>query len=179
VARLTAPSQPGDAALDTLWQDLKDSDGIKAGKAMLALRRRGPESVAYLKARVQPVTPREPQRLKQLVADLDSERFAVREKAYRELEKLGDLAAAALKQPADSKLSLEGQRRANELLDKLASPVSDPDTLRLLRAVEVLEQIGTPPARAVLAQVATGMAQHRVTLAARAAIDGLDLRKSN
>lgn len=45
--------------------------------------------------RVRPVTAPSAERIRQLIADLDNERFAVREKATGELEHLGELAEAA------------------------------------------------------------------------------------
>ena len=51
-----------------------------------------------------------------------------------------------------------------------ATPVADPETLRALRAVAVLEDVGTPPARKVLETLAKGSVEARLTQEAKAAL---------
>jgi len=48
-----------------------------------------------------------------------------------------------------------------------------------LRALEVLEQVGTPEARQVLTTLATGAPHARLTREAKAALDRLSKRASN
>jgi hypothetical protein len=50
--------------------------------------------------------------------------------------------------------SLELRRRAEDLLEKLAGAVPAPEELRVLRALQVLEQIDTPEARQVIQTLA-------------------------
>jgi hypothetical protein len=50
------------------------------------------------------------------------------------------------------------------------------DVLRSVRAAEVLERIGTPEARRLLGQLATGAAEARLTREAKAALKRLDAR---
>jgi hypothetical protein len=172
-----AAAAPRKDALERLWTDLADRDGVRAGQAVLALRARGPESVAFLQERLRPITPADPKALHQLLADLESDRFAVRDQATRALLKLGDVAAAALRQTAQEKRTLEGRRRADKLLEQLAGPTNDPETLRPLRAIEVLEQVGSAQARLVLEDLARGMPEHRVTTAARESAARLRVRE--
>ena len=56
-----------------------------------------------------------------LIADLDSETFAVRDSAMKELTKLGDAAAPALRDALDKAPSAEARRRIEGLLAKLDS----------------------------------------------------------
>lgn len=53
---------------------------------------------------------------------------------------------------------------------------SSPVQLQLLRAVEVLEQIDTPEARRLLAELAQGAAAARLTQEAKAALERLEKR---
>src|SRR5205085_5121176 len=104
-----------------------------------------------------PVEPADPKRLAGLIADLDSAEFAAREKAARDLGRIGKPAAAALREAKEKSESAEVRRRAGELLDKLNGPTTPaPEELRAARAVEVLEWIGSAEARGVLTGLAKG-----------------------
>jgi hypothetical protein len=56
---------------------------------MWALAEGGPRTVAFLKARLRPVRDDSQPEFRQLVADLDSRKFAVREAAAKKLRALG------------------------------------------------------------------------------------------
>ena len=71
---------------------------------------------------------------------------------------------------ASAALELSKTGRRVLVVDKLAGPVTSPDLLQQLRAVEVLERIGTPEARALLQPLAKGAPGHRLTEAARGAV---------
>lgn len=158
------------AKLEALWQDLGSADGERGYRAVLALTATPAETVAFLKTRLKPVPPTDPARLEKLLADLDSKQFNARQAAMQELERLGDLAAAALQQRLTAKPPLEVQRRLEALVAKLEGPVTAPDLIRQLRAVEVLQAIGTPAARQVLEALARGAPGHRLTEDAAASV---------
>jgi hypothetical protein len=113
--------------------------------------------------------------MKQLLADLDSDQFAVRQKASQELELLGDRAEGPLRGVLDSNPSLELRKRVETLLDKLKSPHPfwSGERLRLWRAMQVLEGIGTTEAQAVLKALAAGAPTSPVTKEAKAALERL------
>lgn len=67
----------------------------------------------------------------------------------RELEILGERAEPALRKAASPEGTAEVRRRASELLDKLEA-VASPDSLRMLRALEVLEEVHSREAKQVL-----------------------------
>jgi WD40 repeat protein len=158
-----------------LWQALAGNDG-NAQEAVRALTTTPGPTVAFLKGQLKPVPPVAPARLKQLLDDLDSKQFAVREQATKELEALADLAGAALDERLEGKVSLEAQRRLEALREKLDGAAPAPQVLRALRAVEVLERIGTPEARQVLEALAKGAAGHRLTEEAAASVRRLAQR---
>jgi len=66
---------------------------------------------------------------------------------------------------------LEVQRRVESLLTKL-----EQTSVRSLRAVEVLEYIGSPEAKNVLETLATGAEGARLTKEAKASLERLDKR---
>jgi hypothetical protein len=94
----------------------------------------------------------------------------------RALEQLGDLALSAMCARLKDDPPLETKRRLEELIAKNETAAPLPDIVRLLRAIEVLEQVNTAESRQILASLAEGADPHRVTTAARAALKGLRSR---
>ena len=158
--------------LENLWADLASDDAAKGYQAVGTLiwraeSRERPDVVPFLQERLQPAAPLDAQRIPRLLADLDADQFAVREKASQELEQLGELAQPALKEALAGQPSAEVQQRVQTLLDRLSGPT--PERLRVQRAVMVLEQIGTPEARQLLETLAKGAEGALLTEDARAA----------
>jgi WD40 repeat protein len=161
---------PGtDAEWDLVWGELKAAQASRAYRGMGLLVRSSGPALALLGRRLHPQPVVEGSRLKRLLADLENERFAVRDKARAELEQLGDSAAGALSAALADKPGLEVRLQVKRLLDRLT--VLTPEQLRLLRAVEVLEQIADPAARRLLQKLAEGAPGARLTEAARAALE--------
>jgi hypothetical protein len=63
------------------------------------------------------------------------------------LTKLGELAELALSQALDKAPALETRNRLKQLLDRLPNIGTSGEPLRQGRAVEVLENIGSPQAK--------------------------------
>ena len=84
------------------------------------------------------------------------------------LEALGEVAEGRLRQLLAGNPSLECRRRAELLLAKSENALS-PEQLRLIRAVVVLEWIGTTEARELLGTLAKGEPESRLTRLAQAA----------
>jgi WD40 repeat protein len=159
--------------LAAAWQALAGADAAAAHRALWRLAADPEGGTALLRARLRPVAAPEPARLAGLLADLDSERFAVRQRAMRQLEGLGDLAGPALRRAREGRLALEARRRLDLLLEKLEQHPPAGDRLRALRAVEVLERVGTPGARRLLESLAGGAPAAWLTREARAALERL------
>jgi WD40 repeat protein len=165
------PADP--AVLNRAWADLA-GDAKKAFAARNALADWPVETVALLRGRLQPIRPTDPAELRRLLADLDSDTFAVREKAQARLRGLEESAADALREALRRKPSLEARRRLEALLARLRGPIPDRETLRVMRAIAVLEDIGTAGARAVLKTLAGGAEAARQTQEARRVLDRLE-----
>lgn len=172
VAEFTQRSRPVErltpAEWNTLWADLGGADAGKAHRALARLSAAPAVTVSSLRERLKPAQVPDAARLAQLVRDLDAEEFTVREKASKELERMGDEAAPAL-EAAQANASPESRRRCDELLKKLIVPSGE--LLRELRALEVLERIGTPEAHTVLEAVAKGDPKARLTREAKATLN--------
>jgi hypothetical protein len=176
------PPEPRPAALDdarraALWMDLGSADAARAFRAMAALADAGPASVRLLEDRMgtRPGPP-DAATLARLVADLDSDTFEVREKAAQKLADAGPAAEPALRKALDNPSSPEQKRRARELLDRIKNDGLPPDYVRALRAVEVLEQIGTAEARRVLRGLASKKLEADVAEEVRASLERLEGR---
>jgi RNA polymerase sigma factor (sigma-70 family) len=156
---------------DALWAALADTEAAKAYRAIRTLLRSPPQVVSFLKDRLRLIEPVSAEKIAAWIADLDSDRFPVRSKAERELEKLEERAEPALRRALRERpASLELRRRLEGLLKRLEGPITSTETLRQVRAVEVLEHVGSPEARQVLRTLAEGAPKAILTREAKAAL---------
>jgi len=177
VARPAQGAPPDAKELESLWKDLADEDAAKAYRAIWKFVA-SEQSVTFLRKHLEPARGPDPQRLTRLLADLDSKKYPVREKALEELAKLGELAEPGLKRVLEGKPTLEVRQRVERLLEQLEGPIISPDRLRELRAIEALERIGSPEARRLLQDLAKGAPEARLTQEAKAADKRLSSRTS-
>jgi WD40 repeat protein len=173
VWELPARRDPWHAAdADRLWTDLGSSvtaDGWKAQWHLLAY----PDlATAMLKSRAKPVPAQAD--MAEWIAKLDHPRYAVREEAARELARRGTVVEGDLRAALRKPTSAEQRERIEGLLGRL-DPTVPPaeDELRSLRAVWLLERIGTSGAQEVLEKLAGGASGSRVTAEAKAALNRL------
>jgi hypothetical protein len=148
--------------LEQCWTDLSSPDAMLAFKAMGEMYATPKETVAFMATRLAPVPAVPAETINKLVDDLDSDTFAVRQKATKELEKLGRQARPALEKMLTKPPSAEAQSRAKKLVEQ-SELVWLPEELRQIRSVEVLERIASPEARELLARLAKGAPGARQT----------------
>jgi hypothetical protein len=160
---------------EILWGDLTGPDAVKAHCAIWALVEAPGQALPLLKKHLKPATAADAKRIAALIADLDDDRFGVRQRASKELAKLGEEAREALQKTLKEQPSVEVQRRAQALLSKPQAVVT-PEHVKYLRALEVLEQIGTADARQVLKALAKGAPDTLLTREAKACLDHLARR---
>jgi hypothetical protein len=117
--------------------------------------------------------------LDQLLSDLENDDFAQRQRAAEELARLGAVAAPALKKSLTTQPALDTRKRIEQILERL-TPGQTPaaETLRELRAIEVLERLGGKDSRALLEVLARGAPEAPLTLDARAALERLSHRSA-
>jgi RNA polymerase sigma factor (sigma-70 family) len=170
---LTYASQLGkkdpanEKVLEALWADLA-SDAAKADQALWAFVRAGGPGLTFLQTRLRPARAADAKKVAALLADLDSSVFAQREKAARALEELGEAAEKALRDALAANPNLEIRQRILGLLEK-----RDQAVLRIVRAIEAVEHLGTAEARQVLELLSKDAPNPRVVDAARAAMERL------
>jgi hypothetical protein len=161
---------PTPQEMAALWADLASPDGECAYKAYWTLRASRAQGVAWLRQRLAAVPTPDAQQLARHLADLDSDQYKVREQAMFALEQAGDAVELQLRKVLQSKPTLEVRRRVEKLLEKIATRPPPAETLRALRAIAVLEALGGPAAREVLAELAASAPGAQVTVAAQGAL---------
>jgi WD40 repeat protein len=159
----------GTEELATLWTALAEADPMSARPAMAKLAGRGARAVEFIRGRVKPV-PKLKVDVGRIVQALDSDAIKDRDAASTELDQLGAPAVAAVKAQLRSGVSDEVRTRAGRFLEKYDSGSIAPEELQVLRAIEVLEVIGSADARAVLEALAAGEPSASVTRDAAGAV---------
>jgi RNA polymerase sigma factor (sigma-70 family) len=175
-----AGPRPGPLSAEELrkrWDDLAADDAGRAWRAVGRLAAAPAKAVPFLRDKLRPAAPSpEHDQLARLIADLASERYEVRKKAAEQLRALRQRAEPALREAARGRLEPEARKRVEELLGELEEAVVQPEELRQLRGIEVLEHSGTAEARQLLEAMAAGAPQARLTQDARASLRRLAKR---
>jgi WD40 repeat protein len=160
------------------WNALANEDARAAYEAIWELAARGDETVAFLRKQLHPADEGGAS-AHQVIADLDSREFKVRDAASRELLKLGHDAEPALREVLQGKPSAELRKRAADLLGKLASLAWTPEVYRRARALHVLERIGSSSAREFLRTLAQGTAHAALSVESKASLERVERRLSS
>lgn len=157
--------------LEDLWSALASPSEYLAYQALWDLVDSPTQMIALCRERVRPTKSVDSQRITRLIADLGSERFAERQKAAEELEKIGGAAEQALSKALMDKPSLDVGKRLEGLLKKIQATCGERQFE--LRTVEILEHIGTREARETLDALTRGRPEAPLTRGARTALERL------
>ncbi len=165
--------------LEVFWTILAGDEAAKAHHAIWTMISAAEQAVPFLRKRLEKIPPVITPQITKLLADLDSRDFKTREKAATELAGMGKNAEPVLRQALTMKLPLEVRLRLDRLLKKIAGPVAPltAEQVRVLRALEVLEQSATPQARQVLHIVAKQAPETILRQHAQAALERLEKRQ--
>jgi dipeptidyl aminopeptidase/acylaminoacyl peptidase len=164
--------------LEKLWADLAGDDAARGYRAVWALASVPRDALPFLKPRLssQKTPAVDEKRIGRLIADLADDEFGTREKATEELKKIGTSAKPALSKALEKKSSEETRGRLQQLLDTINRRVLPPATVRLVRAVESLEAMGTADAQECLASIARQMEDSPLRQEARLSLARLSRR---
>jgi hypothetical protein len=164
------------AQLQQEWQALTGKDAARAYRALGTLAAAPRQALPLLRQHLRPAASVDAKRVEKLLAGLDDDDFVVRQKATRELEKLGEEAEASLRKVLQGNPSAEVRVRVKRLLEKMQGGLPSAGRCHRLRMVEVLERIGTPEARRVLEEAAGNRSDPWLAAEARQACRRLDQR---
>lgn len=167
----------GEPELRGWWDDLAGNDARRAYSAGWRLSEAPADDVVrFLRDRLKPAVALDADEVAKLIADLASSKFAAREAASRRLAELGSEVIPALENALKTSHSAEVRARLQKLLEKQSDPVPPPEVLRAVRAVAVLERLGTADARRLLEDLAGGSVDSPQTRAAKLALGRLAAR---
>jgi hypothetical protein len=168
-------ANPTDKELTAAWGSLASGLASGADDGMRTLVGAPERGVALLRRELHPVAAAEPAQVARLIADLDSGDFTRRDQASTELEALEGPVASALHMALERPPSEEVRRRLEALERQVGPAQTVPGglALRRIRAVEVLERIGSPSGHKLLKELSEGAAEARTTREAKAAMERL------
>jgi RNA polymerase sigma factor (sigma-70 family) len=158
------------------WAALASDDAAVARRAMASLVAHPAIAIEQLGEKLKPVPmPADQRSTATVIADLDAAAFAVREAASKELLRRVAADYYGLSAALEKASSEEVRRRLGEVLRSAPSPWPklEADDLRRVRAVAVLEAVGTPEARRLLRTLADGDPYAPLTREARGALGRL------
>ncbi len=160
-----------DAKAEAHWSELAGDDASQANKALWRFVDDPRHAIPFLKGLLKPAVAATPNIIGPLIDSLDSNQFQQRESSKKKLAALGESAEPALRLALKANPSLETRKRLETLLDALdpARPLRG-EALRGVRAVQILERIGTSEARRILERLAQGLESASVTRAAKDAL---------
>jgi hypothetical protein len=148
------------------WEELASKDAKIGFQTVRRLVQQPAAAVALLKGKMRPVEGVAKGSVQKLVSALSDDDFNTRQKATAELEGFGERILGELQEARQVTASLETKRRLEGLLTKLET---SPEAFRRGRVLEILEQIATPDALALLDTLARGAPEARLTREAMAA----------
>jgi WD40 repeat protein len=158
------------------WEDLAKPDPAVAYAAIWKLTDASDDGVALLRKHLKPAVDADFDKVRKLIKELDDDSFEVREKASRELEKMGSGIQPAVQHFLEGRPPPEVRRRLEALVQSSAAVSRSPELLRRLRAIGVLERIATKDARQLLTTLAGGVPHAPETQAAKTALERMTQR---
>jgi len=160
----------GTHELEEKWSELFSADAGQAHQAIWALTAFPKESLPFLKSRLRPTVIIEPTQINKWIADLDSDQFALRQAASKELARAWDQTQKPIQEALRKNPTLETRRRLEQILNA-RSDIPAPESVQSIRAIMALERIGSPDAQAILGTLATGAPGTRETEEAKASLE--------
>jgi WD40 repeat protein len=167
-----APVEDKSLQVEDAWKALTGDDAKAAFQAIRGLAN-SPAAIKILGRHLKPAAKVDHKPIGALIQDLASVKYSERERATRELEKIGVAAEPALRKFAASTSSAEARRRAELLLAHLKHPSQNPQRRTEIRYLELLERIGGDEAKQLLESLSQGDPDAALTMDAKAALERL------
>jgi WD40 repeat protein len=163
--------------LERFWSDLNTPDGKKAHTAIWSLIDSPYKAIPFLNNHLHPASEKDIQTIERSFADLNNASFEVREKARNELIRLYVDAKPFLENTLEKNPSQVTRHRIESILSSSAKMPSE--SLAQLRAIEILEYVGSKEARRGLEIIAKGAPRSRLTQEAKESLERLNLAQKS
>jgi hypothetical protein len=162
--------------LTALWDLLASEKAEDAYQAEWQLVAGSQPTIVFLQKNLQPIPKDFASPLREAIAGLEATNPEARDAAMNEIDCYGSLAEPVLRKALVDPHSSEARARMECLLEKQEAKFPSGALLRSLRAIEVVEHIGTSEARQLLETVAMGHPQATLTREAKASLERLPRR---
>jgi hypothetical protein len=172
-----AAAHVDDAALDKLWVELGGDNELRLQLVRKAFRAAPKQAVEVLGKKVQPVARDLLQRVEQHITNLDDDAFTKRDQAMKELQGLAHQFAPLLEARLKQVSAGETRNRLTFILKQMGEEKPPRSLVMELRALTLLEEIGSPEARDLVSRLADGAPQARLTVEARTVLGRLPKAK--
>jgi RNA polymerase sigma factor (sigma-70 family) len=153
-----------------LWKRLGHPKTGPAFQALAQLACDPKAAIALIRHHLRPAKGVDDAILDGIVADLDHKKFKVRHKASQKLDRLGETVLAGVKKRLAQAESLELRLRLQAFLNKHDRAEPTAKRLQEIRAVQLLEELGTPEALALLRELSHGNGNAQLTQEAAQAL---------
>jgi hypothetical protein len=167
--------------LEGYWKELSSDDAAVRMPALWALGACGKSSVPFVSERLKtPDAAEVERRIKKAIADLDAARYAVRERAHKQLDEYGLTALPYLEEALPKVTSPEWRMRLEKLIAKCRANeglLTTTDQRMTLRTIRILELADTADAKAQLGRLAAGMLEAGLSDEAKAALERMAKRQ--
>ena len=173
--RFAPPLNLGTERLESLWSALGSDNSANAYQALAILTSGPRQAISFLSKHLKPVASADRHLIHRWITELSSGEFAVRQSAAKELEKIDEQIRVPIQNALKGNITLEVRRRLEQIVKSLPE-IPSPETVRTIRAITVLERIGSPEAKAVLETLASGASGARETEEAKASLERLNAR---
>jgi HEAT repeat protein len=168
------PRVAGSVTLESAWNDLARRDAAKSFQSEGRFLETPADAVKFIAERIKSVETLDPKRVERLLADLNSNEFAVREAASKALAGLDEQATPYFEETLKSTDVAEVRFRVTRILEQRRGAALTADQIRQIRAVMLLELIGDGEAKDVLKRWAGGPVRARLATEAAAALKRLE-----
>ncbi|MBI1913305.1 MAG: sigma-70 family RNA polymerase sigma factor [Planctomycetes bacterium] len=160
--------------LESAWNDLAAREACESFKSQGRFLAAPADAVKFFAEKIKPVAALDPKRVQRLLADLGSDKFAVREAASKALLGLDQQAKPYLEETLKSAESAEVRLRVKRILEQKQRAALTSEEIRQIRAVMVLERIGDGESKNLLKRWARGPVGALLTMETSAALKRLE-----
>ena len=117
VPKVLTATKLGKDELESRWADLMGENAGAAHQALWSLVDAPKDSLHFLRGRLKSVAVADAGAIQRLIANLNSDKFAERQTAVKELEKVGEQVQVPIHKALKADISLEARRRLEQILN--------------------------------------------------------------